>query len=57
MKFKMTVTLYFATLDDNLEVGINTLSKMREEVPDSFIVNYFINDYNSAVDIVSLEEV
>lgn len=57
MKYKMTVTLYFATLDDNLEVGINTLSKMREEVPDSFIVNYFINYYNSAVDIVSLEEV
>lgn len=57
MKYKMTVTLYFATLDDNLEVGINTLSKMREEMPDSFIVNYFINDYNSAVDIESLEEV
>lgn len=57
MKYKMTVSIYFATLDDNLEVGINTLSKMREEMPDDFIVNYFINDYNSAVDIESLEEV
>lgn len=57
MKYKMTVSLYFETLDDNLEVGINTLSAMRDEMPDSFIVNYFINDYNSIVDIESLEEV
>lgn len=57
MKYKMTVALYFETLDDNLEVGINTLSKMREKTPDSFIVNYFINDYKSVVDIVNLEEV
>lgn len=53
----MTVSLYYETLDDNPEVGINTLSKMREEIPDDFIVNYFINDYNSVVDIESLEEV
>lgn len=57
MKYRMTVTLDFETLDDNLEVGINTLSAMRDEITDDFIVNYFINDYNSFVNIVSLEEV
>lgn len=57
MRYKMTVSLYFETLDDNLEVGINTLATMRDEMPDDFIVNYFINDYNSVVDIESLEEV
>lgn len=57
MKYRMTVTLDFETLDDSLEVGINTLSKMREEMPDSFIVSYFIDDYKSDVEIISLEEV
>lgn len=57
MRYKMTVSLYFETLDDNLEVGINTLAAMRDEMPDDFIVSYFINDYNSVVDIESLEEV
>lgn len=57
MKYRMTVTLDFETLDDSLEVGINTLSEMREEIPDSFIVSYFIDDYKSDVEIISLEEV
>lgn len=57
MKYRMTVTIDFETLDDSLEVGINTLSEMREEAQDRFIVGYFINDYESDVEIVSLEEV
>lgn len=57
MKQRMTVTINFETTDDDFSECCKILSSLREETNDKFIVEYFINDYKSDVEIVSLEEV
>ena len=53
----MTVTIDFETLDDDFMECCNILEQLREKVDDKFIVEYFINDYKSDIEITSLEEV
>lgn len=57
MKHRMTVTIDFETLDDDFMECCNILEQLREKVDDKFIVEYFINDYKSDIEITSLEEV
>ena len=57
MKHRMTVTIDFETLDDDFMECCKILEQLREKTPDKFIVEYFINDYKSDVEITSLEEV
>ena len=57
MKHRMTVTIDFETLDNDFSECCKILEQLREKTPDKFIVEYFINDYKSDVEITSLEEV
>ena len=57
MKQRMTITIDFETSDDDFSECCKILEQLREETNDKFIVEYFINDYKSDVEIVSFEEV
>ena len=57
MKHRMTVTIDFETLDNDFSECCEILEQLREKTPDKFIVEYFINDYKSDVEIISFEEV
>lgn len=57
MKQRLTVTIDFETLDDDFSECYEILVQLREKVDDKFIVEFFINNYKSDIEITSLEEV